>query len=165
MKKARMKSYAVLGIALALCMIAVQAQAGGRLINEVISMAPGESAVREFVVSDQLDVSTLRPIESYLVIGSGDNVTKMGDLAITLKPTATKAYGAVLEFCLIGFVYPLGGAPVFINSKTTAPLTITKTVKMKAIYGFALVGTYIKTISGDVTLPVPFSITFNWAAK
>jgi len=36
---------------------------------------------------------------------------------------------------------------------------------MKAIYGFALVGAYIKNIKGDVTLPVPFSITFNWASK
>ena len=165
MKKGRMKLFAALGIALALCMVATQAQAGGRLLNEVLTIAAGENAVREFVVYDQLDIRSLRPIESYLAIGIGDNTTKMGDLTITLKPTATKSYGAVLEYCLIGFVYPLAANPVFFNITTAAPLTITKTVKMKAIYGFALVGTYIKTISGDVILPVPFSITFNWAAK
>jgi len=164
MKKAKI-ALAVAFVCLSLAMVCGQAQAGSRLLNEVLTIAAGESTVREFVIYDQLDPSKLSPIESYLAIGIGDNTTKMGDLTITLKPTATKSYGAVLEYCLIGFVYPLGGTPVFINVKTAAPLSITKTVKMKAIYGFALVGTYIKTISGDVILPVPFSITFNWAAK
>ena len=164
MKKAKI-ALAVAFVCLSLAMVCGQAQARSGSLHEVLTMEPGENTVREFVIYDQLDTSKLSPIESYLVIGTGDNDTKMGDLTITLKPTATKAFGAELDYCLIGFIYPLGSMPAFINITTAAPLSITKIVKMKAIYGFALVGAYIKNIKGDVTLPVPFSITFNWAAK
>ena len=164
MKKGGMKFFVVMIMALALCMVSVQAQAGRSGLNAVLTMDPGEATVREFVVYDQLDISKLGPVESFLAIGMGDNTTKMGDLTITIKPTATKTFGSELDFCLIGFVYPLGGKGEFFNMETAAPLTIAQTVKMKAIYGFALVGVYIKNITGDVSLPVPFSITLSWAS-
>jgi hypothetical protein len=164
MKKAKI-ILAVAFVCLSLAMVCGQAQAGRSALNEVLTMDAGESTIREFVIYDQLDPGKLGPIEAYLVIGTGDNTTKMGDLTITLKPTATKTFGSELDYCLLGLIYPVGSAPVFINVKTAAPLSITKTVKMNAIYGFALVGAYIKNIKGDVNLPVPFAITFSWAAK
>ena len=163
MKKGSMKLFAVVCMALALCMAAGQAQAGSSALNEVLTLSPGENTIREFVIYGELEGSKLGPIEAYLVIGTGDNTTKLGDLTITVKPTATKTFGSDLDFCLIGFAYPIGGTPVFINVTSAAPLSLVKTVKMKATYGLVLVGTYIKNITGDVNLPVPFSITFNWA--
>ena len=162
MKKAKI-SLAVACVCLSLAMVCGQAKAGGSSLNEVLTMDPGENTVREFVIYGELVGSKLGPIEAYLVIGTGDNDTKLGDLTITVKPTATKTFGSDLDFCLIGFAYPIGGAPAFINVTSAAPLSLVKTVKMKARYGLVLVGTYITSITGDVTLPVPFSITFNWA--
>ena len=168
MKKVRTKLVVMIGLALAFCMVTLQAQAAGNLLNEVLTMSPGESIVREFVIYDALDIKKVGPVESYLVIGIGvsaDNAT-LGDLTITVKPTVTtvtKPFGSNVDFSLIGFAYPFGGAPAFFNVKTDAPLSSVKTVKMRTHYAFALVGTYINDISGDVILPVPFSITFAWA--
>jgi hypothetical protein len=165
MKKGSRKLVVMIGLALALCMVTVQAQAAGNLLNDVITMSPGESQVREFVIYDAFDIKNAGPVESYLAIGvSADNATKFGDLVITVKPNATKTFASIVEFNLIGLVYPFGGTPAFFNVKTDANLSSVKTVKMRTNYAFALVGTYISSISGDVTLPVPFSITFAWAA-
>ena len=165
MKKVRTKLVVMIGLALAFCMVTLQAQAAGNLLNEVLTMSPGESIVREFFIYDAFDINKPGPVESYLVIGIGvsaDNAT-LGDLTITVKPTSTKPFGANVDFSLIGFAYPFGGAPAFFNVKTDAPLPSVKTVKMRTHYAFALVGTYIQDISGDVPLPVTFSITFAWA--
>ena len=162
MKKARF-ALAVACVCLSLATVCPQAQASSSALNEVLTLSPGENTIREFVIYGELEGSKLGPIEAYLVIGTGDNTTKLGDLTITVKPTATKTFGSDLDFCLIGFAYPIGGTPVFINVTSAAPLSLVKTVKMKATYGLVLVGTYIKNITGDVNLPVPFSITFNWA--
>lgn len=145
----------------AACMLlATQAQAGA-----ILTLEPGESTVREFVLYDEFNPRQLGPMDTYLVVGKGDNETKtlLGDLTITLKPTVTKSFSSVVDYALIGFSYPFGGKPQVFNMKSSAPLTLTKTVKMKAVYGLVLVGAYIKTISGDVNLPVQFGITFSWA--
>jgi len=155
-KRGRVKS-AVVTLIFALS-LAGTAQAGS-----LLTLSPGEGTVREFMLYDEFDSRRLRPIETFMVIGTGDNETKMGDVTITLKPTVTKDFGAVFEFSLIGLAYPLGGKPTFISMKTAAPLSITKTVKMSAAYGLVLVGAYIKNIDGDVLLPAQFSITFSWA--
>jgi|GEM_PF-1796427 len=165
MKKAKIAVAAVVCACLSLAVICRQAQAAGNLLNEVLTMSPGESIVREFFIYDAFDINKPGPVESYLVIGIGvsaDNAT-LGDLTITVKPTSTKPFGANVDFSLIGFAYPFGGAPAFFNVKTDAPLPSVKTVKMRTHYAFALVGTYIQDISGDVPLPVTFSITFGWA--
>jgi len=146
-----------------LTLVLAMSLAGAAQASGLLTLSPGESTIREFQLYDEFDSRSLRPIETFLVIGTGDNETKMGDVTITLKPTVTKDFGTVLEFSLIGLVYPLGGKPLFINMKTAAPLSIAKTVKMSAAYGLVLVGAYIKNIDGDALLPAQFSITFSWA--
>jgi hypothetical protein len=165
MKKAKC-AVAVALACLSLAMICpqAQAQAAGSLLNDVITMSPGESQVREFAIYDAFDIKNAGPVESYLVIGaSADNATKFGDLIITVKPASTKPFGAIVGFNLIGIAYPFGGAPAFFNVKSDLPLSSAKTIKMRTNYAFALVGTYITAITGDVIMPVQFSITFAWA--
>ena len=162
MKKAKI-ALAVACVCLSLAMVCGQAQAGIQLLNEVITMKPGESTVREFPLFEKFDISKLGPMELFLLIGTGDNETKVGDLTLTLKPTVTKTFGSKLDFCLIGFAYPLGGKSEFFSPKSAAPLSITKVVKMRAIYGIALVGAYIKNITDGVDTPAQFSLTFSWA--
>ena len=162
MKKAKI-ALAVACVCLSLAMVCGQAQAGIQLLNEVITMKPGESTVREFPLFEKFDISKLGPMELFLLIGTGDNETKVGDLTLTLKPTVTKTFGSKLDFCLIGFDYPLGGKSEFFSPKSAAPLSITKVVKMRAIYGIALVGAYIKNITDGVDTPAQFSLTFSWA--
>jgi hypothetical protein len=147
-------------------MLAGTAQAGAFL-----SMDPGESQTRDFILWDQFQAARLGPMETFILMGSGSDTTPMGNLTITIKPTVTKYFGAVVEYSLIGLAYPLadfaslfGGTPVVINVKTSAPLSLTKAVTMNAKYGIALLGIFIKKITGDVDLPVQFNITFAWAA-
>ncbi len=158
MKKGWKKFFTSAVLVCAMSMAAVQVQAGS-----LLTLDPGESTIREFYLYDEFDSRTFGPMETYLLIGTGDNETKLGDLTITLKPTVTKDFGAVLEYSLLGLAYPLGGKPAFINVKSAAPLTLTKTVKMSAAYGLVLAVAFIKNIDGDVLLPAQFSITFSWA--
>ncbi|MBN2107411.1 MAG: hypothetical protein JW832_08280 [Deltaproteobacteria bacterium] len=147
-----------------LTLVLAMGLAGTAQAGALLTLDPGESTIREFTLYEEFDARKLGPMETFLVIGMGDNETnKLGDLTITLKPSVTKDFGTVLEYSLIGLAYPLGGKPEFINVKSAAPLSITKTVKMSAAYGLVLVGAYIKTIDGDALLPAQFSITFNWA--
>jgi len=158
MKKGWKKIFSIAVLVCAMSMAAAQVRAGS-----LLTLDPGESTIREFYLHDAFDSRKLGPMEAFLVFGSGDNETKLGDLTITLKPTVTKDFGAVLEYSLVGLAYPLGGTPVFFNVKSAAPLTLTKTLKMSAVYGLVLTGAYIKNIDGDVLLPAQFSITFSWA--
>jgi hypothetical protein len=160
MKKARLGWIAGLGIALALCMTSLQAQAA-----EVISLSPGDSSLREFVLYDQFDFLKLGPAEVFAIIGTGDNSTnKIGDMTISVKATATKTFGSVVDFTLMGLAYPIAGKPAMISQTSTAGIALTKTLKTSGQYGIAIVVIYIKTLEGDVNLPVQFSITASLAA-
>lgn len=134
------------------------AQAAG-----LLTLTPGGSTIREFQLYDEFDYRSLRPMETFLILGFGSDENLLGDMTIQLKPSITRDFGAVVEFGLIGLAYSLGGRPVFISADTAAPLTLTKTIPMSAAYGLVLVGAYIKNITGDVLLPAPFTITFSWA--
>lgn len=146
-------------IACFFCMSAGPAQAAA--INEVISLSPGENQTREFILYDVFDIQKPGPIESWVVICSGDNETKAGKLTITLSTTATKTFGSYMDYSLIGFGYSLGGTPAFINAAATTPWTAEEVVTMNATFGFAYVAAMINGITGDVTLPAPFSIVFK----
>ncbi len=76
--RSKAKGLAALAIMMAcvFCMPAVPAQAA--VINELISLSPGENQTREFVLYNVFDIKTPGPAQSYVIICSGDNETKAG---------------------------------------------------------------------------------------
>jgi hypothetical protein len=141
------------------CMPAVPAQAA--VINEVISLSPGDNQTREFVLYDVFDIQTPGPAQSYLIICSGDNETKAGKLTISLSTSAKKTFGSLVKYSLLGLGYGLGGTPQFINVDATTPWKPKAVVTLNTTFGIAFVSAIINDITGDVELPAPFTIVFK----
>jgi hypothetical protein len=158
MKKAKM-SLAVAGICLALAMVCTSAQAA----SPVISLSPGDSLAREFILYDEIDFRKLGPAQLFLVIGTGDNDTLLGELSISVKSAVTEEFGSDVDFTVRGVALALGGTtPTIFNQVTTVPNEAKKTIKFNSVYGFALVIVYISNLDGDIYGgPVKFTATFG----
>jgi hypothetical protein len=159
--RSKAKGLAALAIMMAcvFCMPAVPAQAA--VINELISLSPGENQTREFVLYNVFDIKTPGPAQSYVIICSGDNETKAGKLTITLTTTAKKDFGSYVDYSMMGFGYSLGGTPAFISAAATTPWPAEKVLTLNSTFGFAFVSAMIRGITGDVELPAPFTMVFK----
>ena len=159
MKKAKMS------LALACCIWCALAVACGsvRATNPVISLKPGDTLVRQFLLYDVFNPRDLGPAQLFLVIGTGDNETLLGDLSISIKSTVTQQeFGSEVDFTVRGIALPLGGKPLVFSQITTVPLAAAKTFKFNSVYGFALLVVYISNLQGDIYgYPVQFAATFG----
>jgi hypothetical protein len=173
MKKVKI-SVAVFCICFSLAMVCSNAQAAG----SVVSLKPGDSLQREFVLFDEFEFSKLSPAQVFLVIGTGDNASQslLGELSITIKSyVPAEDFGTDIDFTLRGIALPLvtGAKPISISMISTVPVGstfpatgVTKIVKFNSLYGFALVAIYISNFDGDTNgEPVRFSVTFGMAKK
>ena len=85
---------------------------------------PGRYVAREFILGDEIDFSKLGPAQLFLVIGTGDNETLLGDLSISIKSAVTEEFGTDVDFTVQ--VLPLAWTkPAFKLGKPTmfAPVT------------------------------------------
>ena len=114
MKKAKI-SLAVAGICVALAMVCCTAQAA----SPVISMDPGDTITREFILGDEIDFRKLGPAQLFLVIGTGDNETLIGDLSISIKSAVTEEFGTDVDFTVQGVSIALDTKPAFKLGKPT----------------------------------------------
>ena len=159
MKKAKI-SLAVAGICVALAMVCCTAQAA----NPVISLKPGDTLVRQFLLYDEIDYRNLGPAQLFLVIGTGDNETLLGNLSISVKSAVTQEeFGSEVDYTIRGIAMPLGGKPLIISGPVASvPNTLTKTITFNSVYGFALVVFYISNLDGNIYgYPVQFTATFG----
>jgi len=157
MKKAKF-SLAVAGICLALAMVCSSAQAA----SPVISLDPGDTLTREFILGDEIDFSKLGPAQLFLVIGTGDNESLLGDLTISVTSSVTEEFGTDVDYTVRGIALPIGGKVNIFGQVTTVPNTAKKIIKFNSVYGFALVVIYISNLDGDIYgAPVKFSATFS----
>jgi hypothetical protein len=164
MKKAKI-SLAVAGICVALAMVCCTAQAA----NPVISLKPGDTLVRQFLLYDEIDYRNLGPAQLFLVIGTGDNETLLGDLSISIKSAVTEEFGTDVDFTVQGVAIGLNtkpaiklGKPIMFAPVTTVPNELKKTIKFNTAYGFALMAVYISNLDGDIYGgPVKFTATFG----
>jgi hypothetical protein len=164
MKKAKL-SLLVAAICLALAMVCSTAQAA----NPLVSMDPGDTIAREFILGDEIDFSKLGPAQLFLVIGTGDNETLVGDLTISIKSAVTEEFGTDVDFTVQGVAIGLDTKPAFKLGKptvfapvTTVPNELKKTIKFNTAYGFALIVVYISNLDGDLNgTPVKFTATFG----
>ncbi|MBN2109127.1 MAG: hypothetical protein JW832_16995 [Deltaproteobacteria bacterium] len=165
MKKAKI-SLAVAGICLALAMVCSSAQAA----SPVISLDPGDTLTREFILGDEIDFSKLGPAKLFLVIGTGDNETLLGDLTISVTSSVVaEEFGTDIDYTVQGVAIGLDTKPAFKLGKptvfapvTTVPNAAKKVIKLNSAYGFALVVIYISNFDGDTYgNPVKFSATFG----
>ncbi len=164
MKKAKI-SFALAGICCALAMVCSSAQAA----SPIISMDPGDTIAREFILGDEINFSKLGPAQLFLVIGTGDNETLVGDLSISIKSAVTEEFGTDVDFTVQGVAISLDTKPAFKLGKptvfapvTTVPNELKKTIKFNTAYGFALMVVYISNLDGDLNgTPVKFTATFG----
>ncbi len=122
----------------------------------MISLDPGDTLAREFILGDEIDFSKLGPAQLFLVIGTGDNETLVGDLSISIKSAVTEEFGSDVDFTVQGVSLGLDTKPAFKLGKplmfapvTTVPNELKKTIKFNTAYGFALVVVYISNLDGD----------------
>ena len=147
-----------------LCSISVfggSAQAIGYLVNEVITLSPGENQTREFLVYQPFDIKNLGPAEPWLIICSGDNETKCGKLTISLTTKAKPTFGSYMDYSMVGFAYAVGGTPELINQAATTPWPAEKVININSTFGIVYVAALINKIKGEVPLPAEFSIVFK----
>jgi hypothetical protein len=164
MKKARM-SLAVAGICVALAMVCANAQAA----NPVISLDPGDTLQREFLLYNEIDFRKLSPVQLFVVIGTGDNETLLGDLSISIKSAVTEEFGTDVDFTVQGVSIALDtkpafklGKPVMFAPVTTVPNEMKKTIKFNTAYGLVVMAVYISNLNGDLDgYPVKFTATFG----
>jgi hypothetical protein len=158
MKKVKI-SLAVAGICLALAMVCSTAQAA----SPVISLDPGDTLTREFILGDEIDFSKLGPAQLFLVIGTGDNETLLGNLSITVTSSVKEEeFGTDIDYTVRGVALPIGGKVNVFGQVTTVPNAAKQTITFNSAYGFALVVIYISNLDGDTYgNPVKFSATFG----
>ena len=164
MKKAKI-SLAAASICLVLAMVCASAQAA----NPVISLKPGDTLSRQFLLYDEFNPRDLGPAQLFLVIGSGDNETLLGNLSISIKSAVTQEeFGSEVDYTLRGIAMPLSGQPLKLGKPlifgqvTSVPLTSAKTITFNSVYGFALLVVYINNLQGDIYgYPVQFTATFG----
>ena len=126
-------------------------------INEVISMSPGESQQREFVVNDVFDLRILRPIESYVIVATGE----AGTLSISLEADPDLDFAGLMDYSLVGLGYSLDAGMDFIYESATSPFEITRDVAIDSTFGFVYAGTIITSLEKALDSTVPFVITFE----
>ncbi len=155
----------LLAIGCAFTVSAVQAQ-------EVISVSPGKTEVREFYLYDVFDFGCLCPVQGYIINTIGPT-TPAGELSVglTCKPTRTftsqvrysvLGVGLAIDFAsfdpaqIVKFFYATGadpGAPVAQKVAINANLGIVALIiKIDKIVG---------EVPEDVQLPIPFTITLG----
>jgi hypothetical protein len=166
-----MKSVYVVLSLLWVLILAGHAQAA----NPLVTLKPGDSLTREFALFSQINYLNFSPAQAFLVIGTGDNTTKLGDLTIAIKSyVPSKDFGGDIDFSLKGLALPLsaGAVPSYIAmdgtvpvAATYPPVAATKAVKFNSLYGVAIVVIYIGKFDADTSgEPARFSVTFSIAA-
>ena len=136
------------------------ALAADYLINEFITLKPGESQQREFEIRDCVSMPELEPVEVFMVLATGN----AGDLSITLSADPEMDFGVTMEFGLTGFGFSLDEGFIFIMEDATTPYDVETSVTIDSNFGFVCVGAYMKEFSDSrhhYDLPVPFEITFE----
>jgi len=129
-------------------------------VKESITLSAGESQQRQFTIQEPLSIPEFEPLEAYVIIASGES----GTLSISLDAAPEKAFGALLEFGLFGFGFSLDAGVIFFMEDATTPFGISASADINSTFGFVYTAAYIKDYTGDVTLPVPFTITFSLSA-
>jgi len=172
-KRNLITTLAALCMALALLVSGAPARAG--LLNnlpEVIILKPGIEATRQFYLNDEFDLNGFNNYQSFLFVALEDGSTtpamQCGVLTITLSTSATISFGATIDYSLIGFSYPIGGAltpDLAFAVNFTTPQKATKAITFNSQYGFGFVSALIRKIDGVVTQPAPMTIVFSLAAK
>jgi hypothetical protein len=164
MKKTKI-GVVVLGVLISCCLVSVATpvQANSYIVQELISMSPGDQQQRIYGVSDFRGAYGLGPIEGFLVLATSDP----GTLSVTLKANPElKDPRTVVDFNLLGIGYSLNLGPIFFTAKASTPFLIQRDVQIDASFGFVWLGTYMSGVSGggskaDVVKPVPFTITLS----
>jgi|GEM_PF-4254549 len=163
-----MKSFKSASVVLSLLWVVVLA-GYAQAANPMVNLKPGDSQERDFILYSKIDFLKLGPAQVFLVIGVGDNASKLGDLSIAIKTSvASSEFATQIDYTLTGVALPLSAtpAPISISQVSTVPNALTKVVSFNATYGFALVAVYISTFDGDTYgQPVKFSVIFTMAKQ
>lgn len=155
----------VLSVLMSFCLVSVatSVQAKSYLVQELISMSPGDQQQRIYGVADFRGAYGLGPIEGFLVLATSDP----GTLSVTVKANPElKDPRTVVDYNLLGIGYSMNLGPIFFSASASTPFSITKDVQIDASFGFVWLGTYMSGVSGggtkaDVVKPVPFTITLK----
>lgn len=136
------------------------------LAQEVISVMPGKTVVREFFLFDVFDPSELSPAQSYIVYTLGF-VVPAGDLIISVAADPERDFTARIIFSVIGTGFSSKEGLAFIFASGADPGTdATTTVPINSTFGIYAIIVKIDFITRDnehraVELPVPFTIAFS----
>ncbi len=130
-------------------------------IDEILILAPGQTQQREFSLNDSYNIKDPQNnIGDFIVV----NIGEAGTLSIELTTQAHIEFGGFMDYSLIGIAYSLDEGLQFITEKATTPYTISTSVAVNSIFGFAYIGTIIKKVSPEWSVaewPIPFTISFT----